>query len=120
MKVKLDDSFERLGHMFGISKSRASVTFSTYAPLFSSHLKQFVYWPSREFIRVRVPLAFRKRYSDVESIIDAFEIQIEKPSNVMWQGQTWSHYKHCNTLKYLISITPDGLTILYRVVLEGV
>lgn len=109
MKVKLDDSFERLGHMFGISKSRASVIFSTYAPLVSSHLKQFVYWPTREFIRARVPLAFRKRYSDVESIIDAFEIQIEKPSNVMWQAQTWSNYKHCNTFKYLISITPDGL-----------
>jgi len=109
MRVKLDDSFERLGHMFGISASRAAVIFATYVPLVSSHLKQFVYWPTKEFIRARVPLAFRKRYSDVESIIDAFEIQIEKPSNVMWQAQTWSNYKHCNTFKYLISITPDGL-----------
>lgn len=109
MRVKLDDSFERLGHMFGISVSRAAVIFATYVPLVSSHLKQFVYWPTREFIRSRVPLAFRKRYSDVESIIDAFEIQLEKPSNVLWQAQTWSNYKHCNTFKYLISITSNGL-----------
>lgn len=43
------------------------------------------------------------------SIIDCFEIEIEKPSNASHQALTWSQYKNCNTIKYLISITPDGL-----------
>lgn len=45
----------------------------------------------------------------VQSIIDCFEIQIEKPSHPVKQSLSWSEYKKCNTLKYLISCTPDGL-----------
>ncbi|XP_060882127.1 uncharacterized protein LOC132953807 [Metopolophium dirhodum] len=49
-----------------------------------------------------------ERYSDVQSIIDCLEIEIPKPSNPIEQSLTWSDYKKCNTLKYLISSTPDG------------
>lgn len=45
----------------------------------------------------------------VISIIDCLEIQIEKPSNPVHQSLTWSQYKNCNTIKYLISCNPDGL-----------
>ncbi|KAJ8941372.1 hypothetical protein NQ318_000838 [Aromia moschata] len=38
------------------------------------------------------------------------KIQIEKPSDSVKQALTWSEYKKCNTLKYLISSTPDGFT----------
>ena len=43
------------------------------------------------------------------SIIDCFELFIEKPSRLTSSAQTWSQYKHNHTLKYLISITPQGL-----------
>ncbi|KAJ8684359.1 hypothetical protein QAD02_020151 [Eretmocerus hayati] len=49
------------------------------------------------------------RYSDVQSIIDCFEIEIEKPSNSLFQALSWSDYKKCNSVKYLISVTADGL-----------
>jgi len=45
----------------------------------------------------------------VIGIINCFEIQ--KPSNAMHQALTWSEYKKCNTLKYLIAISPDELII---------
>ncbi|KAK2579100.1 hypothetical protein KPH14_008499 [Odynerus spinipes] len=54
-----------------------------------------------------LPIAFRNSYNHVQSIADALEIQIEKPSDPVNQALTWSEYK-CNTLKYLISCTPDG------------
>lgn len=54
-------------------------------------------------------MRFRYRYSEVRSIIDYFEIEIEKLSNAVNQEFTWSDYKKCNTAKYLIYITPDEL-----------
>ena len=43
------------------------------------------------------------------SVIDCFEIFIEKPSILLAKSVTWSQYKHYNTAKYLISITPQGV-----------
>ena len=45
----------------------------------------------------------------VVSIIDCFELFIEKPSNLLAKSCTWSQYKHYNTAKHLISITPQGI-----------
>ncbi len=34
---------------------------------------------------------------------------LKKGGGGVHQALTWSEYKGCNTLKYLVSITPDGL-----------
>ncbi|CAG4930973.1 unnamed protein product [Parnassius apollo] len=68
-----------------------------------------IIWPSADGVRENLPIAFRKRYSKAISTIGCFEIQIEKTSNASHQAATWSQYKSYNTIKYLISITPDGL-----------
>ena len=44
----------------------------------------------------------------VTVIIDCFEVFIEKPSNLLARAQTFSNYKHHNTIKILIGITPQG------------
>src|SRR5699024_7700842 len=36
------------------------------------------------------------------------EMEIQIPSNALKQALTWSNYKNCNTVKYLISLTPHG------------
>lgn len=41
-------------------------------------------------------------------IIDCTEIFIERPRNVRTQALTWSDYKHNNTVKFLVGITPHG------------
>ena len=57
-----------------------------------------------------MPFCFRPNYGlRVTSIIDCFELFIEKPSNLLVKSCTWSQYKHYNTAKYLISITPQGI-----------
>ena len=50
--------------------------------------------------------AFQKK---VSIIIDCFEIFIYRPSNLMARAQTWSNYKHHNTIKLLIRATPQGV-----------
>ena len=41
-------------------------------------------------------------------IIDCFEIFIDRPTNRLARAQTFSSYKHHNTVKVLIGITPQG------------
>lgn len=36
------------------------------------------------------------------------EVFIERPSNLVARAQTWNNYKHHNTAKVLIGITPQG------------
>ena len=58
---------------------------------------------------ISMPMVFRENFgSKVAAIIDCFEIFIERPSNLYAREQTWSSYKHNNTVKYLIAITPQG------------
>jgi len=45
-------------------------------------------------------------------VIDCFEVFIERPSNLLARAQTFSSYKHHNTIKILLGITPQG-TISY-------
>ena len=57
-----------------------------------------------------MPFCFRPNYGlKVTSIIDCFELFIEKPSNLLAKSCTWSQYKHYNTAKYLISVTPQSV-----------
>lgn len=71
-------------------------------------IKQLIFTLAND-VRQNLSIAFRKRYLKAISIIDCFEIQIEKPSNTSHQALTWSQYKSCNTYKYLVSIASDGL-----------
>lgn len=107
MKIKLNDTFVRLGNQFGISATKASKTFNMSVVLkLAKILKIFIYFPDKKRVKRVMPIPFRANYSDVEALIDAFEIQIEKPSDPVHQALTWSdcEYKKCNTLKYLVSL----------------
>lgn len=108
IKIKLNDSFSRLGDQFGMSLSNTSKIFKKSLIVIDGFMKTLIYWPDKKRIKKLLPIPFRVRYNSVQSIIDCFEIQIEKPSDPVKQSLTWSEYKKCNTLKYLISSTPDG------------
>ncbi|XP_035443602.2 uncharacterized protein LOC126912321 [Spodoptera frugiperda] len=108
-KLKLNESFGILALHFGYSQSTISRIFNKSLPLIASKMKDLIVWPTPTEVYKNLPISFRARYSNVISIIDCFEIQIEKPSDPVHQSLTWSQYKKCNTLKYLISCTPDGL-----------
>lgn len=108
-KIRLDDSFAILALHFGLSPSSVSRIFSRTIKILATLFQELIIWPTTPKIRAQLPISFRARYGNVQSIIDCLEIQIEKPSNPIHQSMCWSEYKGCNTLKYLISCTPDGL-----------
>ena len=53
-------------------------------------------------------MSFRQSYRKCVVIIDCFEIFIERATNLKARAQTWSNYKHHNTIKFLIGIAPQG------------
>ena len=107
-KIRRNEPFEVIGKDFGISKQPACTIFKANIETISSCMKQFKVWPSKDSISKLLPIQFRTYFKDVQSIIDCFEIVIEKPSNPLHQSLTYSEFKHANTIKYLISITPNG------------
>lgn len=57
-----------------------------------------------------MPECFKVSFgSKVAVVIDCFEIFIERPSNLQARALTWSQYKHHNTAKVLLGITPQGV-----------
>ena len=64
-------------------------------------------FPTRDQIQRDMPKCFES-YSSTRVILDATEINIEKPSSLYSQSATWSAYKICNTFKALIGIAPAG------------
>ena len=42
-------------------------------------------------------------------IIDCSEVFIETPSSLELQAQCYSNYKHHTTIKFLVSVTPNGM-----------
>ena len=56
-----------------------------------------------------MPMDFRKKIRQCVTIIDCFEVFMERPTNVKARAQTWLNYKHHNTATFLIGIAPQGV-----------
>ena len=109
MKLRLGSTNADLGQRFGISATTVTNVFTTWIKVLSRELGFLIYNPSFEVFRKTLPRKFQKPgYSKVRHIIDCTEIFIETPSDPVTRAATWSDYKHHNTAKILVSITPNG------------
>lgn len=66
------------------------------------------WFPNKEQVLLTLPSTFRQKYPTTVAILDASEVFIETPSDLMLQSTSWSSYKHHNTLKFLVVCTPNG------------
>ncbi|XP_050675500.1 uncharacterized protein LOC126972657 [Leptidea sinapis] len=105
-KIKLNSSFRELSDDFSIDPTYASKIFLKNS---ASLMRPFLVVLDKDSIRKNLPMAFRHKYYNVTCIIDCLEIEIEKPSKAVNQALSWSEYKKANTIKYLVSCTPNGL-----------
>lgn len=109
MKIRLGLLNEDLGDRFGVSMSTCSRILTTTLKFLASELKCLVFNPPKEVQRANLPRRFNNHsYKNVRHIIDCTEVFIETPKNLEVKAQTWSNYKHHQTVKYLVSITPNG------------
>ncbi|XP_062571986.1 uncharacterized protein LOC134233943 [Saccostrea cucullata] len=110
MRLKLNLPVSYLAEKFRLSSGSISRIFLSTLHVLHCKLHPLIYWPTQDERRLTMPMGFRKHFGlKVAIIIDCFELFIERPSNLEARAQTWSSYKHHNTVKFLIGISPQGV-----------
>ena len=110
MRLRLGLPLADLAYRFRISLPTASRIMHKLINILHQRLEFLIEWPERNMLQATMPMDFRLAFgSRVAVIIDCFEVFIERPSNLLARAQTWSNYKHHNTVKFLIGIAPQGL-----------
>ena len=110
MRLRLNLTLTDLGYRYHVHESTVSRVFTLWINLMHTRLSPLIRWPEREQLWKTTPLSFRKHFSTkVAIIIDCFEIFCDKPTNLLARSATFSTYKHHNTVKYLIGISPQGV-----------
>jgi hypothetical protein len=113
IKLRLNVPLQDLAYRFMVSLSTVSRIFSAWITVMDFRLCRLVSWPDRENLWKTMPMCFKYSFGNkVTVVIDCFEVFIEKPTNLLARAQTFSSYKHHNTIKILIGITPQG-TVSY-------
>ena len=109
MKLKTGLHMAILGSLFGVSESQVSRIVTTWFKFLSKAIGSLVYNPDKGAVMQCRPKAFEDRhYRDVRHIIDATEVFIETPKSLKLAAACYSDYKHHHTVKYLVSINPNG------------
>ena len=75
-------------------------------------------FPTKEHLRKFQPKVF-KTLKNVRCSVDCTEFRIEASRNFARQGNTYSSYKHSNTFKCLIAVTPNGGACFVSDLFEG-
>ncbi|XP_077502617.1 uncharacterized protein LOC144113418 [Amblyomma americanum] len=94
---------------FGISNGTVSSIFHAWFDVLAANMTKLIIWPSRQTLQANRPVAFQDPFFDgVTGIIDCTEVFIQRPILMTARSQTYSHYKHHNTVKILVIISPSG------------
>ena len=97
-----------LANRYCISVSQVSNIWITWISFIHQRLKSISIWPSRALVNQNMPSSIKERYPQTRVIVDCTEIFIEMPTAPATQSATFSTYKHHNTAKGLIGISPAG------------
>ena len=108
MRPRLNLSGQDLGYHFGVHQSTVCRVFSHVIEVLYVKMKSLIIWPERDILKETMPMDCRKHCLSCAAIIYCFEVFLERPTNVLARAHTFSSYKHHNTIKYLIGITPQG------------
>ena len=110
LKLRTCAPNEGLAYQFGVSEATVSRIKLKWLKLTNTRLAGLIHWPDQDALQKTMPECFRVSFGRrVAVIIDCFEIFIERPSNLLARAATWSNYKHHNTAKVLLGITPQGV-----------
>lgn len=94
---------------FEVAVSTASRCFKMCVHVLFSLLQPIVHWPDRGTLHATMPECFKVAFKNkITVIIDCFEVFIETPANFAARTECWSSYKHHETAKHLMGITPQG------------
>lgn len=108
-KLKLNVSMNYLGYIFLIHQSTVSRIFTDVIHVLNTRFASTcIFWPERDGVLNNMPVDFQSLFPRCTSIIDCFEVFIDRSARLDNRSSTYSNYKSHNTSKYLISVTPQG------------
>lgn len=107
MRLKAGLFVQDLADRFGISISLVSRICITWINLLYFELKDIFPFPTQELVRKNMLEEFAE-FASTRIILDCTELFIQRPSAMLAQSETWSDYKHHNTWKLLVGVTPNG------------
>ena len=90
IKLKLNLNIQDLAFRFQISTSTVSHYFIMWISFLYQELKEIEWFPTKEQVSGTLPYAFRAKYPTTVVIIDASEVFIETPSDLMLQSTSWA------------------------------
>ena len=92
-----------------VKESTIRKFFTTYIQLMYKVFRDMetVMFPTRDQMQGSLPKVF-KTMKNIRCIVDCTEFRVEMPRDYAQQGNTYSSYKHSNTFKCLIAVTPNG------------
>ena len=89
MKLRLNSSNYDLAFRFGISESTVGRIFARWVEAMDIRLFFLIVWPDQADLHKTMPFCYRINYGlKITSIIDCFELFIEKPSNLLAKACT--------------------------------
>lgn len=102
IRMRLGSPMQDLACRFDVSQSSASRIYEKWLDVFYEWLGSPVHSSEKEEVMKTMPVAFAENYDlKVRVILDCFEVFIQRPSSLITRSETWSHYKHHNTGKFL-------------------
>ncbi len=108
VRLRLGLLEQDLAHRFNISIATVSRICITWIKFLNQQLRPLITWPSRECIDAHMPAQFVEFCPTTRVILDCTEFFTEVPSSMSIQSLTYSSYKHHNTFKALVGISPTG------------
>ena len=118
MRLRLGLLSEDVADRFHISITKSSFIFTTQIKSLRKLLRKLVACLPQEAVRDNLLEAFIKTENNKCCVVlDCAEGFIERPKPLDCQAATWSDYKHHNTIKSLIGISPPGFISLFKFML---
>lgn len=108
VKLHTDCAFHDLAYRTTASISTISRILLRWLTALDLRLSFLVYWTDREALWKTMPRFVNSFGRTRAVIIDCFEVFVERPSSLVARAQTYSSYKHHNTIKILLGTTPQG------------
>ena len=105
MRLCLVLLLEDIADRFRILSTTMSRLFITWVLFLAKELQWLFPWPSKELVHKHASSG----YPNTRIIIDCTEIFIQRPTSLSSQCLTFSSYKHHNTFKVLVGISPGGV-----------
>lgn len=113
MKLRQNFSLTDIAYRFGVSRQTSSRVFFKCINVMYYQLKWLIHWPTKEELLSTMPKVFKECFGNkVTTIIDCFEVFSERASNPDAAASMFSNYKHHQTVKFLIAVSPQG-TIMF-------